>query len=38
MMLTAENKNLGYFATAEAAHAAYCNAATRLFGEFARAA
>jgi HNH endonuclease/AP2 domain-containing protein len=29
-------KNLGYFATPEQAHAAYCEAASRLFGEFAR--
>ena len=31
-------KHLGYFATPEAAHLAYCDAAERHFGEFARAA
>jgi hypothetical protein len=30
--------HLGYFATPEEAHAAYCSAASRFFGEFARAA
>lgn len=29
-------KTIGYFATPEAAHAAYCAEASRLFGEFAR--
>jgi hypothetical protein len=31
-----KTKNLGYFTTPEQAHAAYCSAAQRLFGEFAR--
>lgn len=31
------SKNLGQFETAEAAHGAYCAAARRAFGEFARA-
>lgn len=31
-------KSLGYFTTAEDAHAAYCKAAKVVFGEFARAA
>ena len=30
-------QHLGYFATPEAGHAAYCMAATRIYGEFARA-
>jgi hypothetical protein len=30
--------HLGYFSTQEAAHAAYCDAAKKYFGEFARAA
>lgn len=30
--------HLGHFETAELAHAAYCEAATKIFGEFARAA
>lgn len=33
-----KTKHLGHFATKEEAHAAYCEAAERLFGEFARAA
>ncbi len=32
-----KNKHLGHFTTPEAAHAAYVDAANRLFGEFARA-
>lgn len=31
-----KTKNLGYFTDPEMAHAAYCEAASRLFGEFAR--
>jgi hypothetical protein len=31
-----ERKTLGYFTTPEKAHSAYCEAAERLFGEFAR--
>jgi len=30
------HKTIGYFPTPEEAHAAYCEAASRLFGEFAR--
>lgn len=36
--LNRRQRHLGYFPTAEMAHAAYCAAAERLFGEFARAA
>lgn len=32
-----KNRNLGYFTDPEKAHAAYCEAAVKLFGEFARA-
>lgn len=32
------NTHLGYFETPEAGHAAYCEAAKKYFGEFARAA
>jgi len=32
------NKNLGYFKTPQEAHAAYCEEAKRVFGEFARGA
>ena len=33
-----KSRHLGHFATKEDAHAAYCEAAQKLFGEFARAA
>jgi hypothetical protein len=33
-----KSKHLGHFATKEEAHAAYCDAASKIFGEFARAA
>ena len=33
-----KSKHLGHFATKEEAHAAYCEAASEIFGEFARAA
>lgn len=33
-----KSKHLGHFATKEEAHAAYCEAAQKIFGEFARAA
>lgn len=33
-----KSNHLGHFATKEEAHAAYCEAAERFFGEFARAA
>lgn len=33
-----KQKTIGYFRTAEQAHAAYCERASQLFGEFARAA
>jgi len=31
-----KHRHLGYFATAEEAHAAYCAAAQKYFGEYAR--
>jgi hypothetical protein len=36
--ISGKSKNLGYFSTREEAHAAYCAAATAVFGEFARTA
>lgn len=38
IQINGKNKHLGLFDTPEAAHAAYCAEADRLFGEFARAA
>jgi len=38
IMLNGKLKSLGYFDTPEAAHAAYCKAATELHGSFARVA
>jgi hypothetical protein len=35
-MVNYKSTHLGYFDTAEAAHAAYCEAAKRLHGAFAR--
>ena len=36
--VSGRSKHVGYFDTPKAAHAAYCEAATRLHGEFARTA
>jgi hypothetical protein len=36
IMVDSKRRHLGYFPTAEAAHAAYCEAAARLHKEFAR--
>jgi hypothetical protein len=36
IMFNNKQKHLGYFTTPELAHTAYCEAATELFGEFAR--
>lgn len=36
--VSGKSRHLGHFATKEEAHAAYCEAASNIFGEFARAA